>query len=116
METEKKELTGCCCVCGEAQEGILETNKSKHREGEEYKELLCRISRIEGQVRGVQRMIEEERACADILQQMAAIRSAVHQASLIVARAHAAQCLAEPGRDDIDAVLDQLMATLRKIE
>lgn len=79
-------------------------------------DLAVRLKRIEGQVRGVQRMVEEERACADILQQMAAIRSAVHQASLIVARAHAAQCLAEPGRDDIDAVLDELMATLRKIE
>jgi DNA-binding FrmR family transcriptional regulator len=79
-------------------------------------DLTARLKRIEGQVRGVQRMVEEERECSDILQQMTAIRSAVHQASLILARAYAMRCLTEPSRGDMDAMLDQLMATLRKLE
>ena len=79
-------------------------------------DLIIRLRRVEGQVRGVQKMVEEERDCADILQQMTAIRSAVRQASLVVAWAYAARCLAEPGRGEMDAVLDQLMVTLRKLE
>lgn len=79
-------------------------------------ELTTRLRRIEGQVRGVLKMVEDERDCAAILQQMAAIRSAVHQASLVLARAYAARCLLEPGQGDMDAMLDQLMATLRKLE
>ena len=79
-------------------------------------DLTARLRRIEGQVRGVQKMVEEERGCSDILQQMAAIRSAVHQASLVLARAYAARCLLEPAHGDMDAMLDQLMATLRKLE
>ncbi len=79
-------------------------------------ELTTRLRRIEGQVRGVQKMVEDERDCSEILQQMAAIRSAVHQASLVLARAYAARCLLEPGQGDMDAMLDQLMATLRKLD
>jgi DNA-binding FrmR family transcriptional regulator len=78
-------------------------------------ELTARLRRIEGQVRGVQRMIEEGRDCPDILQQMAAIRSAVHQASLILARAYVAKRLREPAPADFDATLDKLMATLGQL-
>lgn len=79
-------------------------------------DLTARLKRIEGQVRGVQRMVEEERECTEILQQMTAIRSAMHQASLVLTRAYAARCLAEPTRGDMDGVLDQLMLVLRKAE
>jgi len=79
-------------------------------------DLMNRLKRIEGQVRGVQRMVDEERDCAAILQQMTAIRSAVHQASLVLARAYAARCLQEPAPGYTDMMLDQLMATLRKLE
>jgi DNA-binding FrmR family transcriptional regulator len=80
-------------------------------------DLTARLRRIEGQVRGVQKMVEGERDCTDILQQLAAIRSAVHQTSLVLARAYAARCLLEPTRgEDLDIMLDQLMATLRKLE
>ena len=86
------------------------------RSPEVQADLTVRLKRIEGQVRGVQKMVEDERDCSDILQQMTAIRSAMHQASLILARAYASRCLMEPTRGDMDAMLDQLMATLRKLE
>lgn len=79
-------------------------------------DLSVRLRRIEGQVRGVQKMVDDERDCSAILQQLAAIRSAVHQASLVLARSYAARCLLEPTRGDMDIMLDQLMATLRKLE
>lgn len=79
-------------------------------------DLSVRLRRIEGQVRGVQRMIDEGRDCPDILQQMAAVRSAVHQASLTLARAYVADCLANSDGEDCDVLLDSLMATLAKLE
>jgi CsoR family transcriptional regulator, copper-sensing transcriptional repressor len=78
-------------------------------------DLTARLRRIEGQVRGVQRMIEEGRECPDILQQMAAIRSAVHQASLILARAYVGKRMCEPPSTDLEATLDKLMATLGQL-
>ncbi|MGQ9491075.1 MAG: metal-sensitive transcriptional regulator [Anaerolineae bacterium] len=79
-------------------------------------DLMARLRRIEGQVRGVQKMVDEERDCSEILQQMAAIRSAIHQASLVLARAYAARCLLAPARGDVEVMLDQLMATLRRLD
>jgi DNA-binding FrmR family transcriptional regulator len=78
-------------------------------------DLTVRLRRIEGQVRGVQRMVEEGRECPDILQQMAAIRSALHHASLILARAYVEKQMREPAPADINATLDKLMATLGQL-
>ena len=60
-------------------------------------ELLGRVRRIEGQARGIARMIEEDRECRDILQQLAAVRSAAHQATVSLVRAYAAQCVMSEG-------------------
>jgi len=79
-------------------------------------DLIARLHRIEGQVRGVEKMVQEDRECGAILQQMTAIRSAVHTASLVLARAYAERCMLEPAPGDVDAVLDQLITTLKKLE
>jgi DNA-binding FrmR family transcriptional regulator len=60
------------------------------------KQLIKRLQRIEGQVRGVQRMVEEDRDCQDILTQLAAIRGAAHQVSVMVATQYALNCLNDP--------------------
>jgi DNA-binding FrmR family transcriptional regulator len=83
---------------------------------QDKKDLLNRLKRAEGQMRGVQRMIEDERDCEAILQQMTAVRSALHTASLALARAYATQCLVEA--DDAKAttqVIDTLMNALGKL-
>lgn len=80
------------------------------------RDLVNRLSRAEGQMRGVQRMIEDRRDCEAILQQLTAVRSALHTASLALARAYATQCLAEA--DDAAAatqVIDSLMGALGKL-
>jgi len=59
-------------------------------------DLQHRLSRVEGQARGVQRMLDEGRNCQEVLQQLTAIRSAAHQASLILVRNHALECLRHP--------------------
>jgi CsoR family transcriptional regulator, copper-sensing transcriptional repressor len=56
-------------------------------------EMIKRLKRIEGQTRGVQRMVEEDRACADILHQLTAINEAVRSVSLMLAEEYAMECL-----------------------
>lgn len=76
-------------------------------------DLLKRLRRIEGQVRGVQRMIDEERDCHEILQQLSAVRSAAYSTSVTLVRSYAKQCLMDPetnvpAEDFIDNVLHAL--------
>jgi DNA-binding FrmR family transcriptional regulator len=58
------------------------------------KRLLARLSRIEGQVRGIGRMVEEDRYCIDILNQMQAIKSALKRVEEEILKGHAAHCVA----------------------
>lgn len=62
-------------------------------ENDNRKNLILRLRRIEGQVRGVQRMIEEEAECSEVLNQIAAIKSAISQVGLIVFENHAHDCI-----------------------
>ncbi len=83
---------------------------------QDKKDLINRLKRAEGQMRGVQRMIEDERDCEAILQQMTAVRSALHTASLELARTYATQCLAEA--EDAEATaqaVNTLMNALGKL-
>ncbi|MDY7076268.1 MAG: metal-sensitive transcriptional regulator [Chloroflexota bacterium] len=56
-------------------------------------DLLRRVRRLEGQARGVAKMIEDDRDCSEILQQLAAVRSAAHQATVALVRAYATECM-----------------------
>jgi DNA-binding FrmR family transcriptional regulator len=67
---------------------------SRHSYTKDRAQLLRRLSRMEGQVRGVARMIEREEYCLDILQQTAALRAAVDAVSLLLMEDHVAGCLA----------------------
>ncbi len=65
----------------------------KLADSEAKTKLLRRVRRIEGQARGVARMIEEDRDCSEILQQLAAVRSAAHKATVLLVRSYAAECV-----------------------
>ncbi len=75
-----------------------------------------RLRRIEGQVRGIQRMLDDERDCREIIQQLAAIRSAVQQVNLEVLRVYANQCLNESNSTtNNEEMLRYLISTLGKM-
>jgi len=75
-----------------------------------------RVSKIEGQARGVQRMLDEGRSCQEILQQLMAIRSAAHQASLILARSHALECLRHPDQSmSTEEIVNTVMSILAHV-
>ena len=67
---------------------------------EVQQEMLSRLRRIEGQARGVQRMVEEGRDCAEIIQQLAAIRAATQSASLFLLKHYAKECSAAAAKNE----------------
>lgn len=87
---------------------------NSHRYQDESQALLNRLRRIEGQVRGIQRMVAEDRYCVDILQQMAAITSGLQEVSLIMLRSHIEGCVSEAIRSgEEDELIEELMHAIR---
>jgi len=89
----------------------------RHSYSKDKAQLVRRLSRIEGQVRGIARMIEREEYCVDILQQTAALRAAVDAVSILVLEDHVQGCVrtaAEHGEADryVDEVIDVVRRTL----
>ena len=76
-------------------------------------DLLRRVRRIEGQARGIAKMIEEDRDCNEILQQLSAVRSAAHQATVALVRNYAAQCVASQGTPE--EIADALVTALSRL-
>jgi DNA-binding FrmR family transcriptional regulator len=74
--------------------------------------LLKRLSRIEGQVRGVSRMVEEERYCIDVLTQISAIEAALDKVALGLIDEHTRHCVLDAEGDERVAKVDELMAAL----
>ena len=77
--------------------------------------LLKRLRRVEGQVRGVQKMVEEERYCIDILTQISAIQSAVDAVALGLLNDHVRHCVARSTGTDQDVKLDELMLAVGRL-
>ena len=94
---------------------MIENVKHKHRDAKEYKELTDRLSRIEGQVRGVRKMVEEERYCIDILNQVSAIGSALNSFSKVLLTNHIKSCVAADVKNGNEETLDELCGTLQKL-
>lgn len=80
-----------------------------------HQTLLPRLRRIEGQVRGIARMVEERRYCIDIIQQLTAVRRALDQVSLKVMKGHINSCVSESiRRRDGAEKIDELMQTIHR--
>jgi DNA-binding FrmR family transcriptional regulator len=76
-------------------------------------DLLKRVRRVEGQARGIAKMIEEDRDCGEILQQLAAIRSAAHQATVTLVKAYAAECMVSESSPE--EIADALAVALSRL-
>ena len=89
--------------------------RHKHRESSEYDALLKRLRRIEGQVRGLQGMVEKEAYCTDILTQVSAIQSALNAFSRELLANHIRTCVVEDLREDRLGTVDELVSTIQKL-
>ena len=91
------------------------SGKHKERDDAERKDLMNRLKRIEGQVRGVEGMLESDAYCTDILIQVSAISSALKSFNKVLLANHMKTCVAEGIRKGDDSVIDEFVITLQKL-
>ena len=91
------------------------SNKKKERDEKEYKDLLNRLRRIEGQVRGVQKLVENDAYCVDILTQVSAVTAALNSFNKVLLANHIRTCVAEDIREGKDETIDELVTALQKL-
>ena len=95
---------GCCC-----------SDKKKIRSDKEYRDLMNRLSRIEGQIRGIKGMLEKDAYCIDILNQVSAANCALNSFTKVLLASHIKSCVAEDVREGNEEKLDELVKTLQKL-
>ena len=85
------------------------------RSEKEYKDLIHRLNRIEGQVRGIKKMVENDVYCTDILVQVSAVNAALNSFNKVLLANHIRTCVAEDIRKGKEETVDELVATLQKL-
>ena len=90
-------------------------HKTKERSDKEFKDLIHRLNRIEGQVRGIKRMVEDDAYCTDILIQVSAVNSALNSFNKVLLANHIRTCVADDIRAGHEETIDELVATLQKL-
>lgn len=95
-----------CCNC---------CHKTKERSEKEYKDLIHRLNRIEGQIRGIKGMVEKDAYCTDILMQVSAVSSALNSFNKVLLANHIRTCVAQDIRDGKEDTVDELVNTLQKL-
>ena len=94
---------------------ICECHKIKERSPEEAKQLIHRLNRIEGQIRGIRGMVEKNIYCTDILVQVAAVNAALNAFNRELLDNHIRTCVASDLRQGKEETIDELMQTLQKL-
>lgn len=111
----EKKLKLCCNKNGEDQKKVevtLSSNVVRHDEN------LKRLARVEGQIRGISRMIEEGKYCVDILTQLQAAEAAIRKVSQLVLKKHLENCVSDSllsqSKEDVQEKIDEIMKLLTK--
>ena len=97
-----------CCQCEHCQ-------KTEERSPEEYRSLMNRLKRIQGQLRGIENMLENNAYCTDIMVQTAAVTAALNSFNKQLLASHMKSCVAQNIREGNDEVIDELLDTLQKM-
>lgn len=96
-------------------DGICCHNRTRERSEKEYKDLIHRLNRIEGQIRGIKGMVEKDVYCPDILVQVAAANAALNSFNKVLLANHIRTCVAQDIRDGKEETIDELVTTLQKL-
>lgn len=91
------------------------SHKTKERDEAEYKKLINRLNRIEGQIRGIKAMVEKSAYCTDIITQVSAVNAALNAFNKELLSSHIRTCVADDIRNGKDETLDDLLSTLQKL-
>ncbi|MGL5435274.1 MAG: metal-sensing transcriptional repressor [Lachnospiraceae bacterium] len=89
--------------------------RHKYRDGKEERNLLNRLNRIEGQIRGIRTMVEEDRYCVDILTQVSAVQAALNSFNKILLSDHIKTCVVDDIKSDHEAAVDELCGIIQKL-
>lgn len=90
-------------------------HKTKERSEKEYKDMMNRLSRIEGQIRGIKGMVEKNAYCPEILIQVAAANAALNSFNKLLLANHIRTCVAEDIRNGRDETIGELVVTIQKL-
>ncbi len=99
----------CCCGGGDA-----EKHKAVPRREEEKKSLKVRLNRIEGQIRGIRAMIEEDRYCVDVLMQVSSVQAALNAFNKELLASHIRSCVVDDIKAGNEQAVDELCELLKK--
>lgn len=121
-KTKTSTKTSACCHGCESTK-FHETCNAEHfnaeqkkiRDEEEYKLLMNRLSRIEGQVRGIKNMLENDAYCVDIITQVSAVNSALHSFNKVLIENHIKSCVVNDVKNGGHEKIDELINLLTKI-
>ncbi len=102
MEKVNKQECDCC-------------HRTKERSEKEYKDLINRLNRIEGQIRGIKGMVEKNAYCIDILTQVAAANAALNSFNKILLANHIKTCVTRDIKEGKEETVDELLAALQKL-
>ncbi len=91
------------------------SSRKKNRDDKEYKDLITRLNRIEGQIRGLKRMIEENAYCPDILVQSAAANAAINSFNRVLMANHLRSCVISDLKNGNEETIDELVKTMQKL-
>ncbi|WP_029192636.1 metal-sensitive transcriptional regulator [Paenibacillus harenae] len=107
VESTSHEASSCC--------GPEESGRKSHHSEKEKNNLVSRLNRIEGQIRGVKGMIERDTYCDDVLNQIASVQSALNSVGKLLLEHHLKSCVIERLQDGDTEVLTELMTTMNKL-
>lgn len=99
----------CCQNCSDCA-------KNKHRNDEDKKNLIKRLNRVEGQVRGISKMVEEDRYCEDVLIQISAVINSLRSMSNELLKGHLATCVVDEIKKDNLEIIDEVVNLFNKIK
>lgn len=108
---------GACCA-EEAPQNCCECCRHKHtpRGEQEMKQLRNRINRIIGQMKGIQKMLDENRYCGDVLTQIAAAESALQGLGYLVLQEHLKTCVCEEVANGNVGIMDEAVELIKKLK
>jgi len=102
-------------TCSNCRENTKDGERKSHHDEKTIQDLVSRMNRIEGQVRGIKGMIERRVYCDDILNQMSSVQSALYGASQLLLEKHMKSCVAEQLQSGDGKVVDELLKTIFKL-
>lgn len=102
---------GCPACCGNAEQ----SERLSHHSEKTIRELVSRMNRIEGQIRGIKGMIERHVYCDDILNQIASAQSALHGVARLLLEKHMKSCVMEQLQAGDEEVIDEVLKTIFKL-